>query len=38
MRFKNQKISMGTLANSEYQHSVVPENGVRELRAAIDSI
>jgi copper homeostasis protein len=38
MRFKNQKISMGTLANSEYQHAVVPENSVRELRAAIDSI
>ncbi|MBZ5505468.1 MAG: copper homeostasis protein CutC [Acidobacteriia bacterium] len=38
MRFKNQKISMGTLANSEYQHIVVPESGVRELRAAIDSI
>ncbi len=38
MRFRNQKIAMGTLANTEYQHSVVPESGVRELRAAIDSI
>jgi copper homeostasis protein len=38
MRFKNQKIAMGSLANSEYQHSVVPESSVRELRAAIDSI
>jgi copper homeostasis protein len=38
MRFRNQKIVMGMLANSEYQHVVVPESSVRELRAAIDSI
>jgi copper homeostasis protein len=38
MRFRNQKISMGALANCEYQHIVVPESSVRELRAAIDSI
>jgi copper homeostasis protein len=38
MKFRNQKIEMGTLANSEYQHVVVTENNVRELRNAIDSI
>lgn len=38
MRFRNQKISMGTLSNTEYQHVVVSESSVRELRAAIDSI
>src|SRR5580765_2282065 len=29
MRFRNQKIAMGMLANSEYQHVVVPESSVR---------
>jgi copper homeostasis protein len=38
MKYRNQKIEMGTLANSEYQHVVVTESSVRELRAAIDSI
>jgi copper homeostasis protein len=38
MKFRNQKIEMGTLTNSEYQHVVVTENNVRELRNAIDSI
>jgi copper homeostasis protein len=38
MKFRNQKIEMGTLSDSEYQHSVVTESSVRELRAAIDSI
>ena len=38
MKFRNQKIEMGTLANTEYQHVVVTESSVRELRAAIDSI
>jgi copper homeostasis protein len=38
MQFRNPKIAMGTLSNAEYQHTVVPLNDVRELRAAIDSI
>ena len=38
MKFRNQKIEMGTLTNREYQHVVVTESSVRELRAAIDSI
>jgi hypothetical protein len=38
MKFRNHKIEMGTLANSEYQHSVVTESSVRELRFAIDSL
>ncbi|HEV7676535.1 MAG TPA: copper homeostasis protein CutC [Candidatus Angelobacter sp.] len=38
MKFRNQKIEMGTLTNSEYQHVVVTESSVRELRAAIDSL
>jgi copper homeostasis protein len=38
MKFRNQKIEMGTLTNSEYQHIVVTESSVRELRAAIDSL
>jgi copper homeostasis protein len=38
MKFRNHKIEMGTLSDSEYQHSVVTESSVRELRAAIDSI
>jgi copper homeostasis protein len=38
MKFRNQKIAMGTLAESEYQHMVVTESSVRELRAAIDSV
>jgi copper homeostasis protein len=37
MKFRNQKVSMGTLVESEYQHLVVTENSVRELRAAVDS-
>jgi copper homeostasis protein len=37
MKFRNQKITMGTLADTEYQHQVTTENSVRELRAAIDS-
>jgi copper homeostasis protein len=38
MKFRNQKIEMGTLSDREYQHSVVTESSVRELRAAIDSV
>jgi copper homeostasis protein len=38
MKFRNQKIEMGTLANSEYQHVVATESSVRELRNVIDSI
>jgi copper homeostasis protein len=38
MKFRNQKIAMGTLSDSEYQHQVVTESSVRDLRAAIDSI
>ena len=38
MKFRNQKIEMGMLSNSEYQHMVVKESSVRELRAAIDSL
>ena len=38
MKFRNHKIEMGTLSDREYQHSVVTESSVRELRAAIDSI
>lgn len=38
MKFRNQKIAMGTLADSEYQHQVVTEGSVRDLRTAIDSI
>ena len=38
MKFRNQKIEMGTLTNSEYQHVVVTAHSVRELRAAIDSL
>jgi copper homeostasis protein len=38
MKFRNQKIEMGMLTNSEYQHVVVTESSVRELRAAIGSI
>jgi copper homeostasis protein len=38
MKFRNQKIEMGTLTNSEYQHMVVTASSVRELRAAIDSL
>ena len=36
MKFRNQKIAMGTLADSEYQHLVVTESSVRELRTAVD--
>ena len=36
MKFRNQKIAMGSLADSEYQHMVVTESSVRELRAAVD--
>ena len=38
MKFRNQKIAMGTLAESEYQHQVVTESSVRDLSTAIDSI
>jgi hypothetical protein len=38
MKFRNQKIAMGTLSDSEYQHQVVTESSVRDLRTAIDSI
>ena len=38
MRFRNRKIAMGTLADSEYQRQVVSENSVRGLRAALDKI
>jgi copper homeostasis protein len=38
MKFRNQRIEMGTLINSEYQHVVVTESSVRELRAAIDNV
>lgn len=37
MKFRNQKVAMGSLVDSEYQHMVVTENSVRELRAAVDS-
>ncbi len=38
MKFRNQKIAMGTLADAEYAHNVVTEASVRELRAAIDQV
>ncbi|HEX2329414.1 MAG TPA: copper homeostasis protein CutC [Candidatus Angelobacter sp.] len=38
MKFRNQKIAMGTLADAEYAHNVVKESSVRELRAAIDHV
>jgi len=38
MKFRNQKIAMGTLSDGEYQHQVVTEGSVRDLRTAIDSI
>jgi copper homeostasis protein len=38
MKFRNQKIEMGTLTISEYQHMVVKEGSVRDLWAAIDSL
>ncbi len=38
MSFGTRKLTWVMLANSEYQHVVVPESSVRELRAAIDSI
>ena len=38
MKYRNQKIAMGTLAENEYQHQVVTESSVRDLRTAIDSI
>ncbi len=38
MKFRNQKIAMGTLADAEYAHHVVRESSVRELRAAIDQV
>jgi len=38
MKFHNPKITMGTLSSSEYQHVVVTESSVRELRAAVDSV
>lgn len=38
MKFRNQKVAMGTLADAEYAHNVVTEASVRELRAAIDQV
>jgi len=38
MRFRNQKIAMGTMADSEYQRHVVSESSVRDLRTALDKI
>ncbi len=38
MRFRNRKIAMGTLADSEYQRQVVSESSVRDLRTALDKI
>ncbi len=38
MRFRNQRIAMGALADSEYQRSVVSESSVRDLRTALDRI
>lgn len=36
MKFRNQKIAMGSMADSEYQRCVVTESSVRKLRTAID--
>lgn len=38
MRFRNRKITMGTLADREYRRSVVSESSVRDLRTALDKI
>jgi copper homeostasis protein len=38
MRFRNSRITMGSLPGSEYQRTVVSEASVRELRAALDSV
>jgi copper homeostasis protein len=38
MKFRNQKIAMGTLADAEYAHNVVRESSVRDLRTAIDQV
>lgn len=38
MRFKNSRIAMGALTGTEYQRTLVSEHGVRELRAALDSV
>ncbi|MGC2694899.1 MAG: copper homeostasis protein CutC [Candidatus Angelobacter sp.] len=38
MRFRNSRIAMGALTGTEYQRTVVSEHGVRELRAALDSM
>jgi len=38
MRFRNRKIAMGSLADNEYQRSVVSESSVRDLRIALDKI
>jgi copper homeostasis protein len=38
MRFRNQRITMGSLPGTEYQRTVVSEHSVKELRAALDSL
>ncbi|HZD93653.1 MAG TPA: copper homeostasis protein CutC, partial [Candidatus Sulfotelmatobacter sp.] len=38
MRFRNSRIAMGSLGAAEYQRTVVSENSVKELRAALDII
>lgn len=38
MRFRNSRITMGSLPGSEYQRAIVSESSVRELRAALDSV
>ena len=38
MRFRNHKIAMGSLADSEYQRQVVSEGSVRDLRTTLDKI
>ena len=38
MRFRNRRIAMGALADSEYQRQVVSESNVRDLRTALDKI
>jgi copper homeostasis protein len=38
MRFRNHKIAMGSLADSEYQRKVVSESSVRDLRTALERI
>jgi copper homeostasis protein len=38
MRFRNPRVTMGSIAGSEYQRTVVTEHSVKELRAALDSL